>query len=186
SVAPAPSSVTPVRPAVRTPQPGFRCTCPRGYSLDEATGRRCQDVDECLATSSRPPPCPAFEQCLNTIGSYHLSDYPVPSWVCLEPCRPEDRNCNSTNGNSLKFIVINVLPKHNNFTLKIIDARHVNLTRHSTFAAAPARVTIIRTPDPDLAGKLGRMFQMKIKAECYRGGDKPNISHNLQSRYPAA
>uniref|UniRef100_A0A1I8F3J2 EGF-like domain-containing protein n=1 Tax=Macrostomum lignano TaxID=282301 RepID=A0A1I8F3J2_9PLAT len=112
---------------------GFRCTCPRGYFLDEATGRR----------------------------------------VCLEPCRPEDRNCNSTNGNSLKFIVINVLPKHNNFTLKIIDARHVNLTRHSTFAAAPAGVTIIRTPDPDLAGKLGRMFQMKIKAECYRGGDKP-------------
>uniref|UniRef100_A0A1I8F7N9 EGF-like domain-containing protein n=1 Tax=Macrostomum lignano TaxID=282301 RepID=A0A1I8F7N9_9PLAT len=154
---------------------GFRCTCPRGYSLDEATGRRCQDVDECLATS-RPPPCPAFEQCLNTIGSYHCRTIQCPAGygVCLEPCRPEDRNCNSTNGNSLKFIVINVLPKHKQLHAKKSSTPGISqLTRHSTFAAARPRVTIIRTPDPDLAGKLGRMFQMKIKAECYPGGDKP-------------
>uniref|UniRef100_A0A1I8JRL3 EGF_CA domain-containing protein n=1 Tax=Macrostomum lignano TaxID=282301 RepID=A0A1I8JRL3_9PLAT len=195
-------------------------------------------VDECLATS-RPPPCPAFEQCLNTIGSYHCRTIQCPAgyvydsrqrrgcmkkgrlvlqtagegklvlrlgeegwdgadagggrFWCLQTargrelvlrlerrvetgvpraCRPEDRNCNSTNGNSLKFIVINVLPKHNNFTLKIIDARHVNQLRPSD------NNSNARTPD--WLGKLGRMFQMKIKAECYRGGDKPNISHNLQ------
>uniref|UniRef100_A0A1I8IXA7 EGF-like domain-containing protein n=1 Tax=Macrostomum lignano TaxID=282301 RepID=A0A1I8IXA7_9PLAT len=139
----------------------FECVCPAGYTVAMETGR-CEDVNECQAS---PSPCPGDQQCLNTIGSYECRVIRCPVGYYYD--------ARQSNADRVKFIVVNVLPKHPEFTMRIIDSHNANL-RNCIYRlldkssdtpfdirSTEGRVTIVRTTN-DLAGKLGKMYDMKI------------------------
>uniref|UniRef100_A0A1I8FC75 EGF-like domain-containing protein n=1 Tax=Macrostomum lignano TaxID=282301 RepID=A0A1I8FC75_9PLAT len=109
----------------------FECVCPAGYTVAMETGR-CEDVNECQAS---PSPCPGDQQCLNTIGSYEcrVIRCPVGYYYDARQSRAVTqrrpvRASNSSNARrESSSSCVNVLPKHPEFTMRIIDSHNANL-----------------------------------------------------------
>uniref|UniRef100_A0A1I8IAV5 EGF_CA domain-containing protein n=1 Tax=Macrostomum lignano TaxID=282301 RepID=A0A1I8IAV5_9PLAT len=149
----------------------FECVCPPGtrllWKLDAAR-----------------IPCPGDQQCLNTIGSYECrvircrrsAIITTPGQrVCAVRCDPGDaavRQQLQQRRPSQVHRGQRIAEAPPEFTMRIIDSHNANLRNciYRLLDNTEGRVTIVRTTN-DLAGKLGKMYDMKIRVHCYRTAD---------------